>query len=68
MNQEEDRSAQCKGEGEPTESYCLIWNQEVSVTQEAGSRCEEARVQKAENPGDVEGLEVKTGYSWKGFE
>ena len=38
------------------------------MTQEAGSRCEEARVQKAENPGDVEGLEVKTGYSWKEFE
>ena len=46
----------------------MIWNQEVLVTQEAGSRCEEARVQKAENPGDVEGLEVKTGYSWKEFE
>ena len=46
----------------------MIWNQEVLVTLEAGSRCEEARVQKAENPGDVQGLEVNTGYSWKEFE
>ena len=38
------------------------------MTQEAGSRCEEARVQRAANPGGVEGVEVKTGYSWKGFE
>ena len=46
----------------------LIWNQEVLVTREAGFRCEEDRVQKAENPGGVEGVKVKTGYSWKEFE
>lgn len=32
------------------------------------NRCEEARVQRAANPGGVEGAEVKTGYSWKEFE
>ena len=46
----------------------MIWNQEVSVTREAGFKCEEARVQRAANPGGVEGVEVKTGYSWKEFE
>jgi hypothetical protein len=40
----------------------------MSVTQEAGFRCEEARVQRAENPGDVKGVEGKTGYSWKEFD
>ena len=38
------------------------------MTREAGFRCEEDRVPRAENPGGVEGVEVKTGYSWKGFE
>ena len=46
----------------------LIWNQEVLVTWEAGFRCEEDRVQRAENPGGMEGVEVKTGYSWKEFD
>ena len=38
------------------------------MTREAGFRCEEDRVQSAENPGGVEGVEVKTGDSWKEFE
>ena len=40
----------------------------MSLTREAGFKCEEARVQRAANPGGVEGVEVKTGYSWKEFE
>lgn len=43
------------------ETCWLIWNQEMSVTQEAGFRCEEAGVQRAENLGGVKGVEVKTG-------
>ena len=31
------------------------------MTRETGFRCEEARVQRAENPGGVKGVEVKTG-------
>ena len=50
------------------ESCWLIWNQAVSVTREAGFRCEEARVQRAENPGGMKGVEVKTDYSWKEFD
>ena len=46
----------------------MIWNKEVLGTREAGFRCEEARVQRAANPGGMEGVEVKTGYSRKEFE
>lgn len=31
----------------------------------ADFRCEEASLQRAANPGGLEGVEVKAGYSWK---
>lgn len=38
------------------------------MTQGTGYRWEEARLQRAANPGGMEGVEVKTGYFWKEFD
>ena len=46
----------------------MIWNQEVSGDLRSRFQMGRVREQRAANPGGVEGVEVKTGYSWKEFE
>ena len=45
-----------------------FWIRRLLVTQGTGYRWEEARLQRAANPGGMEGVEVKTGYFWKEFD
>ena len=63
-----DRSIQCKREGESTETCWLIWNQEASGDLRSRFQMGGVTEQRAANPGAMEGVDVKTGYSWKEFE
>ena len=46
----------------------MIWNHEASGDLRSRFQVGGVREQRAANPGGVEGVEVKTGYSWKEFE